>query len=143
MIVGSQDACNQNQVRGREAKIEWNSEPMSSKSSKTSDWTARESETDPMRAAFVRTIEGLRPGEVVSYGDVAARAGYPRRHRAVGQLLGASFDALPWWRVVYNDGRLPPVNPSLQEQRLLEEGVTMKRMRVVKSPLGRFASQQS
>jgi methylated-DNA-protein-cysteine methyltransferase-like protein len=93
-----------------------------------------------MRAAFVRTIEKLRPGEVVSYGDVAARAGYPRRHRAVGQLLGASFDALPWWRVVYNDGRLPPVNPSLQEQRLLEEGVTMKRMRVVESPLGRFAS---
>ena len=113
---------------------------MPSKSAKSSEWTVRESESDPMRAAFVRTIEKLRPGEVVSYGDVAARAGYPRRHRAVGQLLGASFDALPWWRVVYNDGRLPPVNPSLQEQRLLEEGVTMKRMRVVESPLGGFAS---
>ncbi|MFG0264318.1 MAG: MGMT family protein [Rhodopirellula sp. JB055] len=106
----------------------------------TSDWTERDLQTDPMRSAFVRAIEALRPGEVVSYGDVAARAGYPRRHRAVGQLLGASFDALPWWRVVYNDGRLPPVNPSLQEQRLIEEGVTMKRMRVVQSPLGRFAS---
>lgn len=113
---------------------------MLSKSSKPPEWTARDAEADPMRAAFVRTIEELRPGEVVSYGDVAARAGYPRRHRAVGQLLGASFDALPWWRVVYNDGRLPPVNPSLQEQRLLEEGVTMKRMRVIQSPRGRFAS---
>jgi methylated-DNA-protein-cysteine methyltransferase-like protein len=106
----------------------------------TSDWTERDQQTDPMRSAFVQAIEALKPGEVVSYGDVAARAGYPRRHRAVGQLLGASFDALPWWRVVYNDGRLPPVNPTLQEQRLIEEGVTMKRMRVVQSPLGRFAS---
>ncbi|MCC9645131.1 MGMT family protein [Rhodopirellula sp. JC740] len=106
----------------------------------SAEWTRREEETDPMRIAFVRVIESLKSGEVVSYGDVAERAGYPRRHRAVGQLLGASVDALPWWRVVYNDGRLPPVNPSLQDARLVEEGVTLVRLKVTRSPRGRFAN---
>lgn len=91
-----------------------------------------------MRMAFVRVIEGLRPGEVTTYAEVAAVAGYPRRHRAVGQLLGASVDALPWWRVVYQSGHLPPVNPSLQEQRLVSEGVTLVRLKVVDAPLGKF-----
>lgn len=91
-----------------------------------------------MRMAFVRVIEALRPGEVSTYAEVAARAGYPRRHRAVGQLLGACVDALPWWRVVYHSGHLPPVNPSLQEQRLVEEGVELVRLKVVNAPWGRF-----
>ena len=91
-----------------------------------------------MRLAFVRVIEALRPGEVTTYADVAADAGYPRRHRAVGQLLSVSFDALPWWRVIYASGHLPPVNPGLQEQRLIEEGVTIEKLRVVDAPHGRF-----
>lgn len=93
---------------------------------------------DPMRAAFVRVIEALQPGEVISYGDVADRAGYPNRQRAVGQLLAASVDALPWWRVVYASGHLPPFHRTLQEQRLVEEGVELQRLRVVRSPAGRF-----
>ena len=91
-----------------------------------------------MRRAFVRTIERLRPGEVSTYGSVAEKSGYPRRHRAVGQLLSISMDALPWWRIVYSDGRLPPCNPSLQEQRLIEEGVTVTQLQVTNAPLGRF-----
>ncbi|MEM6362848.1 MAG: MGMT family protein [Planctomycetota bacterium] len=93
---------------------------------------------DPMREAFCVAITSLRRGEVSSYGEIAARAGYPRRHRAVGQLLSVSFDALPWWRVVYASGDLPPVNPGLQEQRLIEEGVTMHRGRVIDAPFGSF-----
>lgn len=103
-------------------------------------WTVRDPDSDAMRSAFVRVIESLQLGEVVSYGDVAAAAGYPRRHRAVGQLLAASVDALPWWRVVYASGRLPPCHPSLQEQRLREEGVELAGARVVRSPAGRFAA---
>ena len=95
--------------------------------------------SDAMRLAFCRIIEALAEGEVTSYGDVAAEAGYPRRHRAVGSLLSVSHDVLPWWRVVYNDGRLPPVNPGLQEQRLVEEGVTVTRGKVVDAPRGKFA----
>lgn len=92
-----------------------------------------------MRDAFVRVVQTLKRGEVVSYGDVALRAGYPNRHRAVGQLLSVSVDALPWWRVVYASGHLPPCHPTLQEQRLVEEGVELKQLRVISSPHGRFA----
>jgi len=105
--------------------------------------TQREMNPDAMRTAFVAVIEQLRPGEVLSYGDVAERAGYPKRHRAVGKLLSLSMDALPWWRVVYSSGYLPPCNPTLQEQRLMEEGVEMKNMQVIRSPFGRFAASPS
>ena len=101
--------------------------------------TTRRDGSDAMRSAFVREIERLRIGEVSSYGEIAERAGYPRRHRAVGQLLSASFDSLPWWRVVYADGHLPPINPTLQSTRLIEEGVIIDGTRVTDAPHGSFA----
>ena len=93
-----------------------------------------------MRTAMARTIESLWPGEVASYGEVARRSGYPNRHRVVGQLLSVSLDALPWWRVVYADGRLPPVNPTLQERKLTEEGVRVEGFRVRQATRGEFAT---
>ena len=80
----------------------------------------------------------LRPGEVVSFGDIAAAGGRPTASRAAGRMLSQSLDTLPWWRVVYSDGNLPPCNPTVQAERLTEEGVTLKAFRVVQSPLGRF-----
>ncbi|OWY58803.1 hypothetical protein B7486_78005, partial [cyanobacterium TDX16] len=35
----------------------------------------------------VRVLEGLRPGDLVTYGDVAEEAGHPGAARAVGRLL--------------------------------------------------------
>lgn len=96
-----------------------------------------------MRAAMVRVIEALAPGEVSTYGEIASRSGYPRRHRVVGQLLSVSLDALPWWRVVYADGRLPPVNPTLQETKLVSEGVSVERFRVIQAPRGLFSNPRS
>ncbi|MBA2496590.1 MAG: MGMT family protein, partial [Acidimicrobiia bacterium] len=53
-------------------------------------------------AERVRTVlRSLEPGQVVSYGDVAAEAGRPGAGRGVGQVLAGAGDALPWWRVVY------------------------------------------
>ncbi|MEM0927085.1 MAG: MGMT family protein [Planctomycetota bacterium] len=89
---------------------------------------------------MVNAIDALRPGEVVSFGDIAAAAGRPNASRAAGNLLSQSMDTLPWWRVVYGDGRLPPCNPSLQAERLAEEGVSIHRCRVSSSPLGRFST---
>ena len=86
-------------------------------------------------------VEQLEPGEVISYGDVAARAGYPGAARAAGSVLSNCPDTLPWWRVVYGDGRLPPCNPSLQAARLAEEGVSVKGFRVLASPKGRFVEK--
>jgi methylated-DNA-protein-cysteine methyltransferase-like protein len=84
-------------------------------------------------------VESLTEGEVVSFGDVAARAGQPNAARAAGAVLANSADTLPWWRVVYNDGHLPPCNPGLQAERLADEGVDLRGYRVIRAPKGRFA----
>ncbi|HBE71230.1 MAG TPA: cysteine methyltransferase [Planctomycetaceae bacterium] len=93
-----------------------------------------------IEAAFAATAASIRFGEVVSYGEVARRAGYPRHHRAVGRFLSNTDLDLPWWRVVYGDGRIPPINPDVQRDRLLNEGVQLKGYRVLSAPSGPFAS---
>ncbi len=92
-----------------------------------------------MRVAMEAVVDGLDHGEVVSYADVAARAGYPRAARTAGSVLASCPDTLPWWRVVYSDGRFPLCNPSLQSERLTEEGVVLNGFRVIASPKGRFS----
>lgn len=92
----------------------------------------------PLQQRIAVAVEKLHQGEVVSFGDIAARAGQPNASRAAGRVLAKSAD-LPWWRVVYADGHLPPCNPGLQAERLIEEGVELRGYRVIRSPRGRFA----
>jgi len=49
--------------------------------------------------AVKAVIRDLKRGEVLTYGEVARRAGYPRAARAVGNILATNL-GLPWWRVV-------------------------------------------
>ncbi|HEV8064019.1 MAG TPA: MGMT family protein [Acidimicrobiales bacterium] len=74
-------------------------------------------------AAVVRVLCELGSGEVVSYGEVAAQAGYPGAARAVGTLLARSEFEVPWWRVVTSTGRLGPGHESTQARLLAAEGV--------------------
>jgi methylated-DNA-protein-cysteine methyltransferase-like protein len=97
----------------------------------------------PIHDAVTTAVLNLREGEVVSFGDIAQKAGHPRAARAAGAILSKSGDSLPWWRVVYANGHLPPCNPSLQAERLLSEGVQLRGFRVLASPQGRFRSPQS
>ncbi len=78
-------------------------------------------------------IRELRPGEVVSYGEVAAQAGRPGAARAVGNLLSRS-EGLPWWRVVSASGRLVPGNEARQAELLRAEGVQVNSDRVARRP---------
>jgi methylated-DNA-protein-cysteine methyltransferase-like protein len=74
----------------------------------------------------IAAIDGLAPGEVVSYGDIAAQAGYPGAARGVGAVLAHSAgDGLPWWRVVMADGRLAPGKEARQAVLLIGEGVSV------------------
>jgi methylated-DNA-protein-cysteine methyltransferase-like protein len=93
----------------------------------------------PLQEAIFAAVEKLAEGEVVSFGDVAARAGRPDAARAAGAVLAGSADTLPWWRVVYSSGHLPPCNPGLQADRLAGEGVHLRGFRVIEAPRGRFA----
>jgi methylated-DNA-protein-cysteine methyltransferase-like protein len=70
-------------------------------------------------------VRDLRRGEVVSYGEVGRRAGYPRAARAVGNVLAVSH-GLPWWRVVRANGDLAAHGRLEQARRLRREGVTVR-----------------
>ncbi len=99
----------------------------------------------PEHAAIVRTIAAIPRGRVASYGEIATRAGLPRRARLVGRVLRESDPALnlPWQRVLRADGRIAfsPGSRSYREQcqRLLGEGVIVLRGRV---NLARFGWQR-
>lgn len=70
-------------------------------------------------------IEELRPGEVVTYGEVAREAGHDGAARAVGTFLAREGDDLPWWRVVTTTGRLVPGYEAEHARRLRAEGVEL------------------
>ncbi|MEN9647053.1 MAG: hypothetical protein RL238_3722 [Actinomycetota bacterium] len=96
--------------------------------------------TDPARdRRILDVIRSLRPGEVVTYGDIAADAGYPKLSRLVGRLLAITDDDLPWWRVVNSAGRLVPGHEREQAQLLRGEDVTVTEGRVRRAPVGRFS----
>ena len=77
-------------------------------------------------------MAALAPGEIVSYGDVAAEAGFPGAARAVGMIMAnpSPGSSLPWWRVVTATGRLVPGLEARHARLLRAEGVTVRDGRV-------------
>ena len=84
----------------------------------------------PFEEAVEQVVRGLEPGDVVTYGEVAAEAGYPGAARAVGNILAGSGGELPWWRVVTSTGRLVPGHEREHARRLRAEGVRVRYGRV-------------
>jgi methylated-DNA-protein-cysteine methyltransferase-like protein len=78
--------------------------------------------TPDFEDAALAVVRSLGPGDVATYGEVAAEAGFPGAARAVGNLLRRS-SGLPWWRVVSASGRLVPGDEQEQAARLRAEGV--------------------
>src|SRR5690606_18918111 len=100
---------------------------------------------DPTHPEICRLIQSIPKGRVASYGEIATRAGLPRRARLVGRVLreaDARLD-LPWHRVVRADGCLAfaPGSAAFIEQRrrLASEGVAVSGRRV---DLRRFGWQR-
>jgi methylated-DNA-protein-cysteine methyltransferase-like protein len=73
--------------------------------------------------AVALVLDQLEPGEVVTYGEVAAEAGYPGAARAVGAFLAKGGGDHRWWRVVTATGRLVPGHEAEHARRLWAEGV--------------------
>ncbi len=84
-------------------------------------------------AAIRKVVRRIPRGQVATYGQVAAAAGYPLYHRQVVQVLRKSGDSLPWQRVLGAGGLIRLRGDLGLEQRLrLEmEGVTFRGRRVV------------
>lgn len=91
------------------------------------------------RARILAVIRAIPRGQVMGYGQVAARAGLPGRARLTARVLGMNDDPdLPWHRVLRSDGRIAMPEGSRgwreQNQRLRAEGVVMERGRVKHMP---------
>jgi methylated-DNA-protein-cysteine methyltransferase-like protein len=88
---------------------------------------------------IVDVVMALQDGEVTTYGDIAAVAGYPRNARLVGRILQTTEHEVPWWRVVTAAGRLVPGHEREQRRLLLAEDVIVRSGHVVAAPVGRFS----
>jgi len=84
--------------------------------------------TDSFYERVYAIVREVPPGTVVTYAEVARRAGSPLASRATGYALNAlAWDAdVPWWRVVNRTGGIsdrPGVGAMVQRERLEAEGV--------------------
>ena len=70
-------------------------------------------------------VRAVPSGAVVSYAEVALRAGNPGAARAVGSALTSD---VPWWRVVRSDGTL--AKGERQARLLRAEGIAVSGARV-------------
>ena len=80
-------------------------------------------------------VAGIPVGQVMSYGEVAKVAGFPRYSRMVSAAMGRSPEPLPWFRVVRSNRTLAfePGSESYREQAQLlkQEGVQFEGLRVI------------
>ena len=88
--------------------------------------------SDDFTTRIGKVLAHLGPGDVTTYGEVAAEAGRPGAARAVGRLLAQSDEDWPWWRVVTATGRLVPGAEDQQTKRLRAEGVHVESGRVAR-----------
>jgi methylated-DNA-protein-cysteine methyltransferase related protein len=81
--------------------------------------------------AILEEIKSIPYGKVDTYGNIAARSGYPNSARQVSRILHAlsSKEKLPWHRVVGQKGRIALKGQAKEEQILLlrSEGVDCSR----------------
>jgi methylated-DNA-protein-cysteine methyltransferase-like protein len=76
-------------------------------------------------------VRQIPPGQVASYGQIAALLGHPRAARTVGWALNALVEAeapeVPWHRVINHAGRITiaraGLDPEVQRQLLEDEGI--------------------
>ena len=80
-------------------------------------------------------VSQIAVGRVMSYGEVARAAGYPRHARMVARAMSRSEKELPWHRVVKSDRTIAFETGSepykKQQALLLNEGVHIKAGKVV------------
>lgn len=77
-------------------------------------------------AAIWEVVSTIPQGQVMSYGEVARAAGFPRHARMVSRAMSRSGTLLPWHRVIRSDRSLAfPIESEHYHQQkglLLAEG---------------------
>ena len=74
-------------------------------------------------------VRAIPKGSVLTYKEVAKRAGNENASRAVGNIMKNNFDdSVPCHRVIRSDGNIGDYNRggrSIKQQMLLEEGYVL------------------
>lgn len=87
------------------------------------------------RRAVYRIVARIRPGSVLTYGQVAVKVGAPRASRAVGTALAENrYRDVPCHRVVRSDGAIGEYafgGTNAKAARLRREGVRIWNGRVI------------
>lgn len=75
----------------------------------------------------LNVVRSIKKGSVLSYGEVARRAGNPKASRAVGFYMAKNIDiTVPCHRVVRSDGSIGEYNGlrgKSKKDLLLDEGI--------------------
>lgn len=83
------------------------------------------------KVRVLQVVREIQSGKVLTYSEVAMRAGRPRASRAVGTIMKNNYDpTVPCHRVVRSDGAVGEYNRggSAEKIRLLiSEGVSVDR----------------
>ena len=92
-------------------------------------------DADARARRILAAVRAIPRATVVSYGEVARRAGLPGRARLVARVLATTADPdLPWHRVVGSGGRIAlPADTAAgasQRRRLVAEGLDIRGGRV-------------
>lgn len=77
------------------------------------------------RDAVYAVVKNIPSGSVLTYKQVAERAGYPKAYRAVGNMLNKNYNPdIPCHRVVRSDGATGGYNRGAEKkiERLQQEG---------------------
>ena len=76
-----------------------------------------------------KVVKAIPKGKVLTYKEVAIKAGNPNAARAVANIMAANYDPeIPCHRVVRSDGGLGGYNRGGEEKKraiLLSEGITL------------------
>ena len=94
--------------------------------------TEHQKKFDP---AIWKAVSQIKLGRVMSYGEIALAAGFPRHARMVSKAMSRSPSALPWHRVVRSNRTLAFEVGSdaykKQASLLKKEGVKIKNGKVI------------
>lgn len=78
------------------------------------------------------TVKNIPPGQIATYGQIAAMIDHPRAARQVGMALRwltLNEQSVPWWRVVNKRGHISidhgegGIEKQIQKDLLLAEGI--------------------
>lgn len=76
------------------------------------------------RERALSIVRAIPAGSVLTYAEVARRAGSPRAARAVGSIMKTNYDpAIPCHRVIRSDGKIGEYNRggSQRKRQLLQQ----------------------